>query len=59
MAKRLKFQSRAGGHYSPAPPKPRAKARVKKETKASKVSGEAREFEEIKAKKETKEGGDR
>jgi len=41
---KMKFQSRAGGHYSPAPPKPKAKTKAKKE---------------VKAKKETKEGGDK
>jgi len=55
---KIKFQSRAGGHYAPSPPKPKVKTKVKKETKASKVSGEAKEFEEVKVKKETKEGGD-
>ena len=41
---KMKFQSRAGGHYSPAPAKPKAKIKAKKE---------------VKAKKETKEGGDK
>jgi len=53
---KMKFQSRVGGHYSPTPPKPKAKAKIKKEVK---VSNEAKGLEAIKAKKETKEGGDK
>ena len=43
---KLRFQSRAGGHYSPAPAKPKARPKVSKLRKA-------------RIKKESKKGGDK
>ena len=39
MAKRLKFQSRAGGHYSPTPPKPKIETKEKSKSRKNKKEG--------------------